>query len=98
MCISGTPADCYRFSCIVLAGPPADCPFFHVGFYPDRRLTVHCYKKFISGPPADGSQRVNAHFLVQDGSRGGGREGVGWGLGKYMEERWGWMEGVVSYN
>ena len=48
----------YRFSCIVLAGPPADCPFFHVGFYPDRRLTVHCYKKFISGPPADGSQRV----------------------------------------
>ena len=26
--------------------------------YPERRLTVHCYKKFIFGPPADGSQRV----------------------------------------
>ena len=36
----------------------ADCLFFHVVFYPDRRLTVQCYKKFTSGPPADGSQRV----------------------------------------
>ena len=67
MCIAGTPAD-YRFSCIVLAGPPADCPFLHVVFYPDRRLTVHCYKKFISGPPADVSQRVKGAFcsLVVD--------------------------------
>ena len=30
----------------------------HVVFYPDRRLMVQCYKKIISGPPADGSQRV----------------------------------------
>ena len=58
MCIAGTLAD-YRFSCIVLAGPPADCPFLHVVFYPDRRLTVQCYKKIISGPPADSSLRVN---------------------------------------
>ena len=54
----------YRFSSIVLAGPPADCPFLHVVFYPDRRLTVHCYKKFISGPPADGSQRVNLYSTI----------------------------------
>ena len=53
----------YRFSCIVLAGPPADCPFFHVVFYPDRWLTVHCYKKFISRPPADGSQRIKLNVL-----------------------------------
>ena len=30
----------YRLSCIVIAGPPADCPFLHVVFYPDRRLTT----------------------------------------------------------
>ena len=60
MCIAGTLAD-YRFSCIVLAGPPADCPFLHVVFYPDRRLTVHCYKKIISGPAADSSLRVNSY-------------------------------------
>ena len=35
-------------------------------FYPDRRLTVHCYKKFIFGPPADGSQRVKSVFLYSD--------------------------------
>ena len=36
----------------------ADSPFLNVVFYPHRRLIVQCYKKFISGPPADSSQRV----------------------------------------
>ena len=50
------------------SGPPADGPNLHVSFYPgrrlaaqfgmfypDRRLMIQCYKKIISGPPADGS-------------------------------------------
>ena len=40
----------YQFVCIVLSGPPADGPFLLVVFYPDGRLIVHCYKKFISCP------------------------------------------------
>ena len=55
-----------------ISGAPADGTNLHVSFYPGPRLTrhfacsvlagsrlmVHCYKKFISGSPADGSQRV----------------------------------------
>ena len=63
MCISGPPADGINLHCIVLSGPPADGPFWHVVFYPDRWLIVQCYKKFISGPPVDGSQRVKLEKL-----------------------------------
>ena len=51
----------YRFACIVLSGSPADCPFLHVVFYPDRQLTVQCYKKFISGPPLTAVKGLNRH-------------------------------------
>ena len=53
-----------RISCSVLAVPPADDPFFHVAFYPYHRLTVHCYKWFISGPPADSSLRVKTKLFL----------------------------------
>ena len=48
----------HQFSCSFLSGPPADDAILHVVFYPDLRLTAHIYKKFSSGSPADGSQRV----------------------------------------
>ena len=56
-----------------ISGPPADGINLHVSFYPGRRLTSRfacsvlsgwpahgtLLQKFIFGPPADGSQRVN---------------------------------------
>ena len=60
MCISGLPADGINLHVSFYPGRQLTARFFHVVFYPDGRLMVHCYKKFISGPPADGSQRVKA--------------------------------------
>ena len=55
MCKSGPPADGtdLHVRSIRAAGT-----ILHVVFYPDRRLMVQCYKKLISGPLVDGSQRV----------------------------------------
>ena len=44
-----------------ISGAPASGANFHVRFYPDVRLTAQIYKKFLSGSPADGSQRVKRH-------------------------------------
>ena len=46
-----------------ISGPPAGGPNLHVSFSLACRLTVHCYKKFIAGPPADGSQRVKMDIV-----------------------------------
>ena len=56
-----SPGWRHEFSCSFLSGPPADGTILHVVFYPDRRLTAHIYKKFSSGSPPDGSQRVKRH-------------------------------------
>ena len=53
-----------RISCRFLAVPPDNGPFFHVAFYPDHRLIVHCSNWFLSGPPADDSQRVKIASLT----------------------------------
>ena len=57
MCKSGPPVDGTNLHVSFYPGP-TDGPILHEVFYPDRRLMVQCYKRFISGPPADGSQRV----------------------------------------
>ena len=52
-----------QFAGIVLSGPPADGPNLQVVFYPDRRLMVQCYKKFIAGPRIVAVKGLTYHLI-----------------------------------
>ena len=65
MCISGPPADGINLHVSFQPYRRLTARFLHVVFYPDGRLTVHWYKEFISGPPADSSLRVKSVSKVK---------------------------------